>query len=45
MQRRRRVSAPASVVREEDGTIPSTRHPVATTLHEVSRLFTLPQPA
>ena len=33
------------VVREEDGTVPSTRHPVATTLHEVSRLFTLPQPA
>jgi enolase-phosphatase E1 len=33
------------VVREEDGTIPSTRHPTAATLHEVSRLFTLPQPA
>ena len=33
------------IVREEDGTLPSTRHPVATTLHEVSRLFTLPQPA
>jgi enolase-phosphatase E1 len=33
------------IVREEDGTVPSTRHPTATTLHEVSRLFTLPQPA
>jgi enolase-phosphatase E1 len=33
------------MVRDEDGTIPSTRHPVATTLYEVSRLFTLPQPA
>jgi enolase-phosphatase E1 len=33
------------VVREEDGTVPSTRHPTAATLHEVSRLFTLPQPA
>ena len=33
------------VVREEDGTVPSTRHPVAGNLHEVSRLFTLPQPA
>jgi enolase-phosphatase E1 len=33
------------IVREADGTIPSTRHPVADTLHEVSRLFTLPQPA
>jgi enolase-phosphatase E1 len=33
------------IVRDEDGTIPSTRHPVAQSLHEVSRLFTLPQPA
>jgi enolase-phosphatase E1 len=33
------------IVREQDGTVPSTRHPVARTLHEVSRLFTLPQPA
>jgi enolase-phosphatase E1 len=33
------------LVREEDGTVPSTRHPTAATLHEVSRLFTLPQPA
>ena len=33
------------LVRDEDGTVPSTRHPVAKTLHEVSRLFTLPQPA
>ena len=33
------------VVREEDGTVSSQRHPVANTLHEVSRLFTLPQPA
>jgi enolase-phosphatase E1 len=33
------------IVRDEDGTVPSTRHPVAKTLHEVSRLFTLPQPA
>jgi enolase-phosphatase E1 len=33
------------IVRAEDGTLPSTRHPTAATLHEVSRLFTLPQPA
>jgi enolase-phosphatase E1 len=33
------------IVRKEDGTVPSRRHPVAETLHEVSRLFTLPQPA
>jgi enolase-phosphatase E1 len=33
------------IVRDEDGTVPSTRHPTAATLHEVSRLFTLPQPA
>lgn len=33
------------LVREADGTVPSTRHPVALDLHEVSRLFTLPQPA
>jgi hypothetical protein len=33
------------IVREGDGTVASTRHPVAMTLHEVSRLFTLPQPA
>ncbi len=33
------------LVRDEDGTIPSTRHPTAGDLHEVSRLFTLPQPA
>lgn len=33
------------LVREADGTVPSTRHPVAPDLHEVSRLFTLPQPA
>jgi enolase-phosphatase E1 len=33
------------IVREEDGTIRSTRHSVATSFHEVSRLFTLPQPA
>ena len=28
-----------------DGTVPSARHPVAKSLHEVSRLFTLPQSA
>jgi enolase-phosphatase E1 len=33
------------LVREEDATLPGTRHPVAGSLHEVSRLFTLPQPA
>lgn len=33
------------LVREADGTIPSTRHPTAPDLHEVARLFTLPQPA
>jgi enolase-phosphatase E1 len=33
------------LVREADGTVPSTRHPVAPDLHEVSRLFTLPQSA
>ncbi|HEX3983782.1 MAG TPA: acireductone synthase, partial [Acidisoma sp.] len=33
------------VVREEDGTVPSTRHPRAPDLHEVARLFTLPLPA
>jgi enolase-phosphatase E1 len=33
------------LVREQDGTMPSTRHPTATDLREVSRLFTLPQPA
>jgi enolase-phosphatase E1 len=33
------------LVREADGTIPSTRHPIAADLHAVSRLFTLPQPA
>jgi enolase-phosphatase E1 len=33
------------IVREADGTLPSTRHPVAVDLHEVSRLFTLPQSA
>lgn len=33
------------LVREMDGTVPSTRHPTATDLHEVARLFTLPLPA
>lgn len=33
------------LVREADGTLPSTRHPTAADLHEVARLFTLPQPA
>jgi len=33
------------IVREADGTVPSTRHRTAPDLHEVSRLFTLPQPA
>jgi enolase-phosphatase E1 len=33
------------LVREADGTTPSNRHPTAPDLHEVSRLFTLPQPA
>jgi enolase-phosphatase E1 len=33
------------LVREDDGTMPSNRHPTAADLHEVSRLFTLPQPA
>jgi enolase-phosphatase E1 len=33
------------VVREEDATVPSSRHPTAPDLHEVSRLFTLPQTA
>ncbi|MCB8879144.1 acireductone synthase [Acidisoma cellulosilytica] len=33
------------IVRDADGTLPSTRHPVAPDLHEVSRLFTLPQSA
>jgi enolase-phosphatase E1 len=33
------------VVREEDGTVTSTSHPTAPDLYEVSRLFTLPQPA
>lgn len=33
------------LVREADGTVPSTRHPTAPDLHEVARLFTLPQPA
>lgn len=33
------------IVREADGTVPSTRHRTAPDLHEVARLFTLPQPA